>query len=107
MLDEGRPGFRGFSSEGNGDEIGEGIMGKFADLAGHAERARAVDRGHLEDFFRQKRWLSAGEGAHFLEEAELDDLPALAIDAGEAVGAETDIDARGGEFAKWNLRCLK
>ena len=43
-----------FAVERDGDEVGECVRPEFAYLAGHAERASAVDGGHAENFLGRK-----------------------------------------------------
>ncbi len=63
------------------------------------ERARAVDGGHLQDGFGRR---APGERrrAARISSNRLSSTVCLRglIDAGEAVGAEADVDAGGGEF---------
>src|SRR5258706_6198072 len=92
-MEDGFADLGGLSGEGNGDEVGEGAGRKLANLSFHAEGAGAVDGGHLQDDVRRDGRVGAGELSHFLEEVEFDRLFAGLMDAGEAVGAETQIDA--------------
>src|SRR5207249_11119895 len=38
-------------------------------------------------------WMSRSERAHFLEEVQLDNLPTPLVNAGQTIGANTDVDA--------------
>ena len=97
VTQHGFAGIAGFCAGGYRNQIGQGIFGKLADLPGPAKRARAVDRGHAQNFRRREFWIAGRQLAHFLEHAEFGVLFPDFANGGQAVGAEADVDAGAGE----------
>ena len=98
MMQHGFVNVRHFSRERNGDQIGEGIFGKFADLSGQAERCAPLTVAMRRISAGETVLSAAASCAHFLEQVEFGLLLSGFADGGKAVGAEAEIDAGVGEL---------
>ena len=92
---------------GQGDQIGEGVGFKFADLSPQTQGARAVDRGHLENGLRRDVRVTSGEGLHFEEQVQLQATAWMFANRGQAVRAEAKVHAGAGERAVRKILMLE
>ena len=66
-------------------------------MPGPAKRARAVDRGHAQNFHWRELWIVGRQLAHFFEHAEFGVLFPDFANGGQAVRAEADVDVGVGQ----------